>query len=223
MKKTAEIALALDGMNDRRARETAERLRGRVGLFKIGLELFTRYGPELVREISGRGGGVFLDVKYHDIPATVAGAVRAALRLDVRMLTLHGAGGPEMLRAAAEARGGGDAKLLAVTVLTSRAGPGTAEEVARIARAAKENGMDGVVCSAREAERAREIVGADLLVVTPGIRPSGAPAHDQARTATPAEAVRAGADVLVIGRPITAAADPLRAAEAIREEMARAR
>ncbi|MBN1825603.1 MAG: orotidine-5'-phosphate decarboxylase [Candidatus Eisenbacteria bacterium] len=219
----AEIALALDGMDDRRALEMVDLLRGRIGLYKVGLELFTRFGPGLVREISARGGGVFLDGKYHDIPSTVAGAVRSAAALDVRMLTLHGSGGEEMLRAAAGARGEAGTKLLAVTVLTSRSGPETAGEVERIALLSRETGMDGVVVSAREAERARSIGGERFLVVTPGIRPAGTPAHDQARTATPAEAVRAGADVLVIGRPITTAADPLRAAEAILEEMERAR
>jgi orotidine-5'-phosphate decarboxylase len=179
-----------------------------------------------------RGGRVFLDLKYHDIPATVAGAVAAAARLGVGLLTVHASGGAAMLRAAAAAaREAGDARprIVAVTVLTSLDRAALHRELgvpiaveghaANLALLARDAGCDGVVASPREAARLRALLGPGALIVTPGIRPAGGAAHDQARTATPATAVRAGADYLVVGRPVTEAADPAAAAAAMLAEI----
>jgi orotidine-5'-phosphate decarboxylase len=211
-------------------------------MFKIGSQLFTAEGPEAIRKLAGLGPGIFLDLKFHDIPNTVAGAVSAAARLPgVRLMNLHALGGVEMMRAAVRARDaqGSRAKLLGVTVLTSldargmrqvgiSGRPGTrAIELARVARRA---GLDGVVASAHEVAAIRRACGKWFLIVVPGVRPSGlGPAasgsrsDDQARVATPSEAIRAGADYLVVGRPITAARDPGAAAAAILEEILLAR
>jgi orotidine-5'-phosphate decarboxylase len=179
-----------------------------------------------------RGGQVFLDLKYHDIPATVAGAVQAAARLGVGLLTVHASGGAAMLRAAVEgarASGRDRPRIVAVTVLTSLDRAALHREVGvpvaveghavRLAALAQEAGCDGVVASPREAARLRAILGPTAVIVTPGIRPPGSDADDQARTATPATAVRAGADYLVVGRPITGAADPAAAARAMLAEL----
>jgi orotidine-5'-phosphate decarboxylase len=208
-----------------------------VGMFKINVHLFSAAGPEAVRQITALGPGIFLDLKFHDIPNTVAGAVAAASALPgVELLNVHATGGLEMLRAAAKALATASpqerrTKLLAVTILTSldRAAlrqvgisgtPGT--RVVSLARLAKKAGVEGVVASPQEIRAIRRACGKDFLIVVPGVRPrqSGAPRDDQARVATPAEAIRHGADYLVIGRPITAAADPRAAAEAILDEMA---
>ena len=218
----------------------ARGLSGLVGMFKINIHLFTAAGPEAVRKIGALGAGVFLDLKYHDIPNTVAGAVSAAMEFpEVRLLDLHSTGGAPMMRAAVEARarqnGASRAKLLGITVLTSldqaelrRTGiSGTpAARALSLARLAQKSGLDGVVASPKEVRKIRRACGADFLIVVPGIRPAQAgprAADDQARIATPAEAIRAGADYLVVGRPITAAADPAAAARAIVEEIAAAK
>ena len=210
-----------------------------VGMFKINIHLFTAEGPEAVRKIGALGPGVFLDLKYHDIPNTVAGAISAAAELpEVRFLDLHASGGAPMMRAAAQAlaQHGGNlrAKLLGITILTSlddaellRVGfKGTPGATAlRLARLAKKCGLDGVVASPKEVKRIRRACGTDFSIVVPGIRPAQAAARktdDQARIATPAEAIQAGADYLVVGRPITTAPDPAAAAQAIAQEVAAA-
>lgn len=193
-------------------------------IFKVGMELFTAEGPALLGEIEGLGKQIFLDLKYHDIPNTAGGAVRSAVRLGVRLLTLHTSGGREMLgraveaaRSEAAATGRPKPLLLGVTVLTSLkdeqlrevgfASP-VADQVLRLATLARESGVDGVVCSPHEIEVLKRELGRDFLVVTPGIRPSWAAAQDQKRIMTPAEAVARGADYMVIGRPVTAAPSP---------------
>jgi orotidine-5'-phosphate decarboxylase len=212
----------------------ARQLRGVVGLFKIGKQLFTAEGPQAVRKLAGLGADIFLDLKFHDIPNTVVGAVASAANLPgVRMLTLHTTGGLTMMRAAREALAGkkNPPALLGVTLLTSLdarelrrvgiSGPVTSRVVS-LALLAKEAGLDGVVSSPQEARAIRRACGPKFLIVVPGVRPSSAAAQDQSRIATPAEAMRAGADYLVVGRPITAAKNPRAAALAINEEIAAA-
>jgi orotidine-5'-phosphate decarboxylase len=226
------LIVALDMPELAAAEALVKRLGGVVGHFKVGSALFTAAGPAAVEMVRRHGGRVFLDLKYHDIPATVAGAVHAAARLGVGLLTVHASGGLAMLRAAAEAAraaGGDRPRILAVTVLTSLdraalqrelgvpvAVEGHAVRLADLARAA---GCDGVVASPREAARLRALLGPAALIVTPGIRPSGQGTDDQARTAAPGSAVRAGADYLVVGRPVTGAPDPVAAAAAILAEL----
>jgi orotidine-5'-phosphate decarboxylase len=206
---------------------------------KIGKELFTAAGPGIVRDCVARGFRVFLDLKFHDIPNTCAQACAAATRLGVWMLNIHASGGAAMMTAArravddaAAAAGRSAPLLIGVTVLTSLGADdqhavgvdGTpAEQVMRLARLAQASGLDGVVCSAQEAPFLRDACGPAFQLVTPGIRPRGADVQDQARVTTPADAVRAGADWLVVGRPITAAADPLAALAAIADEAKGAR
>ena len=215
----SEIIVALDVPGADEARDLVDRIGDLGDFYKVGLELYTRAGPEFVRELKGAGKRVFLDLKLHDIPNTVASAVRAAADLEVDLLTLHAVGGPSMLGAAARAAAGASIRLLAVTVLTSldahelggvwgRPAPAVPEEVRRLTGMAAAAGVDGVVCSAEEAARVRTDRGEDFLVVTPGIRPAGTDADDQKRVATPAEAARAGADYLVLGRAVTRAPDP---------------
>ena len=228
------VIFALDVPGDAQARAWVERLSGEVGAFKVGLELFVAAGPALVRELVERGERVFLDLKFHDIPATVAGATRVAGGLGAFLVNLHALAAPEaMARAAEAAREGAAAagrpppKVLAVTVLTSHrerdlvaiglAGPPSAA-VLRLAARARDAGLDGVVASPLEAARIRK-QWPDGLIVTPGVRPAGADRGDQARVATPAGAVAAGADYLVVGRPIRDAADPVAAARAIAAEL----
>lgn len=209
-----------------------DRLAGVVATFKIGAQLFTATGPAAVEVVRKRGGRVFLDLKYHDIPAQVGGAVREAARLGVSMLTVHASGGSEMLRAAAEAAraaGRDRPRILAVTVLTSLDRAALQRElqvplaveghVVHLAGLARDAGCDGAVASPREAGRLRAAFGRDWLIVTPGVRPAGAAADDQARVATPAGALRAGADYIVVGRPITTAPDPAAAATAVLAEL----
>ncbi len=183
---------------------------------KVGLELFIAAGPEAITALKQRGHKIFLDLKLHDIPNTVAGAVRAAMARGVDLLTVHAGGGPAMLEAAAAARSA-DLRLVGVTVLTSLDQtqtvaldwPGSIQDrVVRWARLCQQAGLNGVVASAREAAALRAALGCGFTIITPGIRPQGAAAQDQARAVTPAEALRAGADYLVIGRPLTQAADP---------------
>jgi orotidine-5'-phosphate decarboxylase len=225
------IVAALDTADPARAEALAGALAPpRCGVLKVGLELFGAAGPDAVRRVAARAP-VFLDLKLHDIPNTVAGAVRALLPLRPAMLTLHAAGGAAMLRAArdaAEAAGAARPVLLAVTVLTSLDAGALAEtgaadapeaQALRLARLAVENGADGLVCSPREAAAVRGALGAAPLLVVPGVRPAGSAAGDQARTATPAEAVAAGADWIVLGRPLTGAPDPAAAAAAVAAEL----
>jgi len=230
----SKIIFALDVETLDQAERWADRLASRVGMFKVGKQLFTAAGPEVVKAIRESGGEVFLDLKYHDIPNTVAMASLEAARLGARLINLHALGGYEMMARTVETldrefRGGGRSRVLAVTVLTSSTEetlrevgidlPVT-EMVVRLASLAQKAGIDGVVASPREVPLIREACGSDFLVVTPGVRPAFAAADDQKRVMTPAEAVAAGADYLVIGRPISAAKDPLAAAEAIIDEIA---
>jgi orotidine-5'-phosphate decarboxylase len=217
------ILCAIDTAEIGEARRLIANVGRVVGGVKLGLEFFVAHGPERVRQAAG-DAPLFLDLKLHDIPNTVAGAVRAALMLDPALLTLHCAGGTAMLRAAVEARGERRTKLLGVTVLTSlddadlasvgQSGP-AAEQVRRLALLAKASGLDGVVCSPHEVAALRQACGPGFLLVVPGIRPAGAATGDQKRVQTPRAAIEAGADYLVIGRPITEASDPPAAARAI--------
>jgi orotidine-5'-phosphate decarboxylase len=225
------LVVALDVPTADAARALVDRLAGHVGLFKVGSQLFTAAGPELVREIVARGERVFLDLKFHDIPNTVAGAVASAARLGVSLATVHGLGGRAMLEAGVGALPAMGTKLLAITILTSHDAEtlgqiGLARDVGtsvdRLARLAKEAGVDGVVASPHEVALVREACGRDFLIVTPGIRPAGAASGDQARAATPAAAIAAGADYLVVGRPIIEAEAPEGAADAIVRELERA-
>jgi orotidine-5'-phosphate decarboxylase len=242
-----KVILALDFPTLDSAFQLAQTLTKVVGILKINIHLFTAEGPSAVVKLNSLGPGIFLDLKFHDIPNTVKGAVTSAVALPgVQLLDLHALGGLEMMRAAARARdeagrsGSPVPKLLAITILTSMdnaalrgvgiAGPAS-KRVVRLARLAQKAGMDGVVASPQEIRGIRRACGKDFLIVVPGIRPAagGGPAggrkrkrDDQARVATPAEAIRAGADFLVIGRPITGAPDPEAAARAILEEISSA-
>jgi orotidine-5'-phosphate decarboxylase len=224
------LIVALDLPSAREALALVDRLGAPAGYFKVGAQLFTREGPDLVAELKDRGRHVFLDLKYHDIPNTVARAVEAAAELGVDMLTLHAAGGTAMMKAARDAAGEDGPVLVGVTLLTSFTATDVVEvwdkelrslrdEVARLAALAADAGLDGVVASALEVEALKRKHGPDFVVVTPGIRARGDDVGDQVRTATPAEAVRAGADYLVVGRPVYAAADPVAAFEALVAEV----
>ncbi|HEY1433969.1 MAG TPA: orotidine-5'-phosphate decarboxylase, partial [Thermoanaerobaculia bacterium] len=212
------ICIALDFAARAEVLAAARRFAGRVGWLKIGLEAFVAEGPSLVAEVAATGAKVFLDLKFHDIPATVAGAVTCAARSGAAMVNVHASGGRAMLEAAREAaQRAGLARVIAVTLLTSldtRAladlpAAGTPEGIARrLAALAKECGLGGVVCSATDLSAIRGACGPDFFTVVPGIRPAGADVQDQKRVATPSSALAAGADLLVIGRPITAAPDP---------------
>jgi len=232
-----ELLVALDVDTGARARQLAAELRGVVGGVKIGSRLFTLEGPSLVRALADEGVRVFLDLKFHDIPNTVAGAVQSAVATGAWMVNVHASGGVPMMRAAAEAARQTAAKLgrqaplvIGVTVLTSMddatlrsvgVDRGLDEQVVALARMAKEAGLDGVVASPLETSAIREACGAGFTIVTPGIRgaSAGSERNDQHRTMGPAEAVRAGASYLVVGRPIIGAADPRAAAEAIAAEL----
>jgi len=222
------LIVALDVADAAVARALARRLAGEVGMFKVGSQLFTAGGPAVVRELVADGQRVFLDLKFHDIPNTVAGAVAATAGLGVSLVTVHAAGGPAMITAAAEAARGTAARVLAITVLTSLDATtlgaigitgGVEATVLRLARLAADAGAHGVVASPHEARALRAARGAEFLVVTPGIRPAGAALGDQSRAATPGAALAAGADYLVVGRPIVAAPDPVAAARAVVLEM----
>ena len=230
------VFVALDVPTAGEARRLVERLEGEATSFKIGLQLFCSAGPELVRELASSGYRIFLDLKFHDIPNTVAGAVRSVAGLGVAMINVHCAGGAQMLRAAREALTEGEEgeegerpALLGVTVLTSLDDDDlralgvahTSEgQVLVMARTAKEAGLDGVVCSPREIGLLRADLGENFLLVTPGIRPAWSAAGDQKRITTPAQALADGASALVIGRPITAHADPAEAMRRVLEELA---
>lgn len=215
------IAVALDVPTLDEAERLAARLAGRVGVFKVGLELFGAHGPAAVERI-GAHGPVFLDLKLHDIPTTVGRAASRLADLGLAYLTVHAAGGAAMVEAAVEGLGDGGS-VLGVTVLTSLGDdeleavglPSAAEAVPRLARLATEARAPGVVCAAPDLGRVRAAVSDDTVLVTPGIRPSGAGTDDQARVATPGRAVADGASLIVVGRPITRADDPVAAAEAV--------
>ncbi|MQA86882.1 MAG: orotidine-5'-phosphate decarboxylase [Streptosporangiales bacterium] len=219
----APIAVALDAPDIETAARWASLVTPHVSTVKVGLELYLRYGPDVVASVRGASRvQVFLDLKLHDIPATVAGAARAVARLRPAYLTVHAAGGASMIRAAAEAAP--DTTIAAVTVLTSLAdadldavglGGPALDATRRLALLAVAAGARAVVCSPHEVSAVRSEVGPDITLITPGVRPAGSSAEDQARIATPEEAVAAGADLLVIGRPITGAADPGAAAAAV--------
>jgi orotidine-5'-phosphate decarboxylase len=234
MEAGERLIVALDVSTLEQARSLVVELRDLVGMFKIGLELFCSHGPLAVDVVREHGGRVFLDLKYHDIPNTVAGAARAAVRLGVSMFNLHVAGGAEMLKAALDAvreEAGPEKgpKVLGVTVLTSLGADELRDEVGLLrppqeqvafwARQARDCGLSGVVASPQEIRQIRLRCGGGFLIVTPGVRQTGSGQDDQRRISTPGEALRAGADYLVIGRPITKAPDPRQAVLAIIKEM----
>ena len=225
------IIAALDVPTAEQALKLAQEIAPAVGAFKIGKELFTSAGPDIVKRVRDTGAAVFLDLKFHDIPNTVAKAVASAVRLDVQMLTIHTSGGSEMMRAAEESaqqtasQSGRNAPLvLGVTVLTSHDAntltemgcePNVGRQVERLALLAAKSGLRGLVCSPLEITALRQLLPASMQLVTPGIRTGTEKADDQKRTLTPREAMQAGASWLVIGRPIYAAPNPRAAAEAI--------
>ncbi|MSR21323.1 MAG: orotidine-5'-phosphate decarboxylase [Gemmatimonadetes bacterium] len=226
----AKVILALDTASATEAIRLVEALGEAADFYKVGLELYTRAGPSVVSELRARGKRVFLDLKLHDIPNTVVGAVAAASDLSIDLLTLHAAGGRAMLEAARGARTG-PMRLVGVTVLTSLASEdlraawgrdidSVSAEVDRLADLAQASGLDGVVASAEEAAALRARHGAGFLLVVPGIRPAGTDRGDQKRVATPAAAVRAGADYLVVGRAVTSASDPSAALATVLSEVA---
>jgi orotidine-5'-phosphate decarboxylase len=240
------VALDFDSLSS--AVKFAEKIADLVGMFKIGKQLFTAAGPEVVRQVAALGPGVFLDLKYHDIPNTVAGAVLSAAAINgVQLVNIHALGGSAMMAAAVQAvnavtaMGEDRPRLLAVTILTSMDQKAMREvgitgipkdRVLKLAKLAKKAGVDGVVASAQEARAIRKACGPDFLIVTPGVRPAEDTAagkkastkkNDQSRTATPTEAIKAGADFVIVGRPILAATDPRAAAQAIVDEIASAK
>lgn len=235
------VALDFDSLSS--AVKFAKQVADLVGLFKIGNQLFTAAGPAVVKEIAALGPGIFLDLKFHDIPNTVAGAVLSASAMNgVQLMNIHALGGTAMMKAAAQAISAGvplgmdRPRLLAVTILTSMdhkamrevgIGGEPKSRAPKLAKLAKDAGVDGVVASVQEAKAIRKICGRDFLIVTPGVRPKGkdlsGKKDDQARTATPTEAIRAGADYIVVGRPVIAAEDPRVAAQAIVDEIAAAK
>jgi orotidine-5'-phosphate decarboxylase len=228
----AELIVALDVDNRREAEDKIKLIGDSVGFYKIGLELFTAEGPDVVKAVKDLGKKVFLDLKFHDIPRTVERAVRSGGKLGVDLMTIHSVGGKAMIKAAADAAaefGEAGPRILAVTVLTSLdqadledvgiSGRTPADQVAAMARFAVENGAHGLVCSPKEVGQLSRSLKEGTLFITPGVRPAGAAVGDQKRVATPADAVRDGATHLVVGRPVLAAADPAAAAAAIRAEM----
>jgi orotidine-5'-phosphate decarboxylase len=223
-----KIIVPLDVASPEKARDLVQRLGGKVGWFKVGLQLFTAVGPAIVEEIKKSGTKIFLDLKFHDIPNTVQQAVRSASALGADMLTIHLCGGSEMCRAAVAGRAESSTLLLGVTVLTSLNDQALAEvgtkasvpeQVLLLATLAKAVGINGLVASPLEIASLRERFGSYFTIVTPGVRPIGTDPGDQKRVMTPAEALKAGSDYLVIGRPITAAVDPLAALNRIAEEL----
>jgi orotidine-5'-phosphate decarboxylase len=223
------LAVALDLPNEHEALKLVDRLGQSCQWYKVGMELYYAAGNSIVQQLRNRGFSVFLDLKLHDIPNTVAGAVRSATHAGASLLTIHATGGAAMMSAAAEAASApGSPRLLAVTVLTSMdanelAGIGVtaspAEQVVRLAKLAQASGIDGMVCSAEEVAALRKETGPNTLLVIPGIRPTGSTIEDQKRIATPAQAIADGASMLVVGRPITRAHDPAGAAQAILQEI----
>ena len=224
------LAVALDYPDAYQAMKLVDSLGQTCQWFKVGMELYYAAGNDIIRQLRDRGFDVFLDLKLHDIPNTVAGAVRSATKAGASLLTIHASGGSAMMTAAAEAaKAPGSPRLLAVTVLTSMddaqlaatgitASP--AEQVLKLAKLARQSGIDGFVCSAEEVAAVRAATGPQTLLVIPGIRPAGAAIDDQKRIATPSQAIAQGASMLVVGRPITQAKDPAAAAEDILNEIA---
>jgi orotidine-5'-phosphate decarboxylase len=218
MSSKPQIILALDVDNFQAAKNFVDKLYPQIKIFKVGIQLFTSCGREIIDYINNKGWEVFLDLKFFDIPNTVSAAVRQAVRLKVKMLTMHILGDEEMLKEAIKARDD-EAKsfkvnkplLIGVTVLTSK--ETTSSDVLTLARIGIECGLDGVVCSAREAGLLRKEINKSFVIVTPGIRPANTVCNDQKRTATVQEAISAGSDFLVVGRPILKADDPLKAAK----------
>lgn len=236
MKPQERIIIALDVNNLDRAEEIIRVTSSQTGYYKIGSTPFTSMGPAVIEMVKKHGGSVFLDLKWHDIPNTVAGAVSAAVAMGVNMVNVHATGGREMMTAAKEAAGNAAEKLnvasplvIAVTVLTSFDDESYAEatssnrpveeQVKYLAELARDSGLDGVVASPREVPLIREIVGKDFIIVTPGIRPTWVAKGDQKRVTTPAQAIKLGSDYLVIGRPIYAADDPAEALTRIISEL----
>ena len=228
----ADIIVALDVNSRQEAVEKVKAIGDSIGFYKIGLELFTAEGPDVVKAVKDLGKRIFLDLKFHDIPRTVERAVKSGAKLGVDLMTIHSVGGKAMIRAAADAAaefGANGPKILAVTVLTSLdqtdladvgiAGRTPADQVVAMAKFATENGAHGLVCSPKEVGTLSKMLKEGTLFITPGVRPAGSAVGDQKRVATPAEAVRDGATHLVVGRPILAAPDPVAAAKAIRAEM----
>jgi orotidine-5'-phosphate decarboxylase len=224
------LIVALDVSTAKAARELVSCISGNAGMYKVGLQLFIAEGPDLVRELVGAGHKVFLDLKIHDIPNTTSHAVKSAVDSGACMLTVHASAGSDSLRAAVDAAAGRLA-ILGVTVLTSfddddlRAtgvSSGVAQQVEHLASLAKSEGCTGVVTSPRETALVRKMLGPEMAIVNPGVRPLGSGKDDQERTATPAEAIRSGASHIVVGRPITKAEDPARAAAKIVLEMEQA-
>jgi orotidine-5'-phosphate decarboxylase len=225
------VLVGIDTTDCDKAVRIANSVAGSVGGVKLGKEFFVSNGPEGVRRVTAGGAPLFLDLKWHDIPNTVAGAVRASLPLKPLIVNVHASGGPAMMRAAAEAAataGADRPMVIGVTVLTSMAEDDLAAvgmdtdmqaQVARLAKLAKECGLDGVVCSPKEIRLVKEACGPDFKCIVPGIRPVWSSANDQKRIATPAQAVLDGADYIVIGRPIAAADDPANAAKRVAEEL----
>ena len=233
---TATPIVALDFPSESAALALVDRLGDRCRFYKVGLELFTAAGPEIVTQVRGRGADVFLDLKLHDIPNTVAGAVRSAASFGARLITVHASGGAVMLAAAVAAAGDPNAcGILGVTVLTSLTGAEVAtawgrpvdrldltSEVVRLAAIVAASGAHGIVCSGREAPAVRSVLGRQLTILVPGVRPAGEATQDQARVVTPTEAVGAGASYIVIGRSVTTSADPVSAMDRINAEISSA-
>jgi orotidine-5'-phosphate decarboxylase len=227
----ARVIVALDFPDQAKAIELVERLDPGLCRLKVGKEMFTRYGPPFVEQLRKRGFDIFLDLKFHDIPNTVAAACDAAADLEVWMMNLHASGGRRMMVAARERleQRARRPLLVAVTILTSLSGEDIAEvgyagdpaeNVLRLARLTRDSGLDGVVCSPLEAVEIRQRIGQDFLLVTPGVRPRTSAQDDQRRVMTPGEAIAAGSSYLVVGRPITAADDPIQALKSINAEIA---
>jgi orotidine-5'-phosphate decarboxylase len=221
------LIIALDVNSSLQAQQIVQSVGDSASTFKVGKQLFTAEGPQIVRDLVAAGKKVFLDLKFHDIPNTVSSAVRQAVELRVAMLTVHASGGSKMLKAAAEAAGD-KTLVLAVTVLTSLSDEDLSEiwiagnvqaQVLRLGALARANGIRGLVASAHEARELRRELGEDFAIVTPGVRPTGTEKGDQARVLTPADALRAGASHIVVGRPITEAANPATAAREILAEL----
>jgi orotidine-5'-phosphate decarboxylase len=229
MKTNTQLIVALDVNTPEEGLALVDRIGDACTWYKVGKQLFTRYGPDIVRQLKERGKKVFLDLKFHDIPNTVREAVRSAAAIGADMTNVHASGGAAMLAAAAEGAKESDVLLIAVTVLTSMdeqelAGVGIAasprDQVVRLAQLTEANGVPGVVCSALEIGPLREACGPDFVLVVPGIRPAGSSADDQKRVMTPGQAAELGANFIVVGRPIRCAEDPAAAARSVVAELA---
>ncbi len=227
---SSKLIIALDFPEANKAMQFVNQLSPAECKLKIGFELFISAGPEIVKQLTEKGFDIFLDLKFHDIPNTVASVCKAAAKLDVWMMNVHASGGSKMMSAAVDALNGFEQppKLIAVSVLTSMTDDQLQQlgvnaiaenQVARLAKLAKQSGLDGMVCSAKEATLLRELMGENFLLVTPGIRPLGVEKGDQARVMTPSEAIKAGADYIVVGRPITRSSQPLQVIAEINAEL----